>query len=240
MANMSNMPWEILKGETIRAVARDLGLLQYVPRANRRKLIRLLREVESNNVEPVILRLQQRARAAASRARVREESPELEYAGSSTSPTADSPVPAKPLRTYGRSRRILESSEPSTSSGSQAPPSTKKAPIPPPSYAILYQLEQEISTPSAEPIPLLHPDQRFDGVVIPPPPRWAKLPSRGTEDEPESISRGRPSTDTEEDEMAVDVGRSPTSRRLEAVVVTVPVETVKMQWKQGANIAGRL
>ncbi|KAI0822165.1 hypothetical protein BC628DRAFT_1340976 [Trametes gibbosa] len=47
----------------------------------------------------------------------------------------------------------------------------KKGRLPPPSYAVLYQLEQEISEPSLEPIPLLRPDQRFDGVVLTASPR---------------------------------------------------------------------
>ncbi|KAI8969535.1 hypothetical protein BD414DRAFT_503175 [Trametes punicea] len=224
---MSGMPWDLLRGDTVRAVIRDIGLAQYNPRARRTELVQLLRDVEMDGLEAVIQRLQERASA---RSQTREESPEIEYAGP-VSPVVEVSARPGPSRVFARPRESVNSPRARRGIGAGDGPPTKKAHIPPPSYAILYQLEQEISPPSEEPVPLLRPDQRFEGVVIPPVPRRPQPAVQEPPDEPESISRaGRLGEGAKPNAVS-----SATSRLLEAVVVTTPVDAVKMRWKQDSS-----
>ncbi|KAI0331538.1 hypothetical protein GY45DRAFT_606001 [Cubamyces sp. BRFM 1775] len=229
---MSSMPWDLLKNDTVRSVIRDLGLADYTTYTRRHDLVRLLRDVETDGLEAVTQRLQERA----SYARVREESPEIEYAGP-VSPVVEIPSRPGPSRTRSRPSDISNSSRANAASGSrdrdEPPPARKKARIPPPSYAIIYQLEQEISEPSAAPLPLTRPDQRFEGVFVPPPPKVRHAPpaqhaavAEGESASASGVSNGGRRPDT----------NSPSrSRRLEGVVVTTDVEAVKVQWKQDSS-----
>ncbi|KAI0357107.1 hypothetical protein OH77DRAFT_1422611 [Trametes cingulata] len=238
---MSQVPWDRLKAETVRAVIKDLGLDKYArPGVRRTELVNWLREVETDGIEAVVQRLQERAESFASYADAREKSPELEYAGPAREPAQLHPVvevPSRPghSRVHARPRESGSSvgtSAASAARGAGGPPPAKKPRIPPPSYAILHQLEEDIAPPSAAPIPLLRPDLAFEGVFLPPPPAHSRAvrPAAPVDEGPsQSISHGpRPVS-----------GTSPTaSRRLEAVVVTRPVEAVKLQWKQSSS-AGR-
>ncbi|KAH9895937.1 hypothetical protein C8Q73DRAFT_789731 [Cubamyces lactineus] len=224
---MSGMPWDVLKNDTIRAIIRDLGLADYTTYIRRHELVKLLRDVETDGLEAVTQRLQERA----SYAHAREESPEIAYAGP-VSPVVEIHSRPGPSGARSRPRDISNSSRANATSASRdrdEPPPAKKARIPPPSYAIIYQLEQEISAPSVAPLPLLRPEQRFEGVFVPPPPRVRAAPAAEHAAESAStvgvaIGGRRPETN------------SPTApRRLEGVVVTTGVEAIKMQWKQDSS-----
>ncbi|KAI0660193.1 hypothetical protein C8Q70DRAFT_80771 [Cubamyces menziesii] len=222
---MSSMPWDVLKNDTIRAVVRDLGLADYTTYTRRHELVKLLRDVETDGLEAVTQRLQERA----SYTHAREESPEIEYAGP-VSPVVEIHSRPGPSRVRSRPRDISNSSRANASSTSasrdrdETTPSTKTR-IPPPSYAIIYQLEQEISAPSVAPVPLLRPEQRFEGVFVPPPPKVRAAPAAESAST-RSIANG----------AGISVNSSPTGpRRLEGVVVTAGVEAIKMQWKQDSS-----
>ncbi|KAI0367922.1 hypothetical protein BV20DRAFT_534063 [Pilatotrama ljubarskyi] len=218
---MSQVPWDLLKADTVRAVIKDIGLAQYAGPGTRRTEL----------VNP-----------SGSYARAREESPELEYAAAEPvrqvhvqlHPVVEIPSRLGPSRVHARPRESTSTGtggSTNASAGAGAPPA-KKPRIPPPSYAILHQLEEEISPPSAAPIPLLHPGRAFEGVFLPPPPpRGARAAASVGGGSSQSISQGR---------QRVNGGSaSPVpSRRLEAVVVARPVEAVKLQWKQSSS-AGR-
>ena len=95
--------------------------------------------------------------------------------------------------------------------------------IPPPSYAIIYEQHHNISTPSKDPIPLMHPEQRFDGVYI-----TSKPP-------PEDIDTEE-STDIEEDtrrkKAMASGGRPWKPETFDAVVVTSTARSVQEKWKR--------
>ncbi len=115
----------------------------------------------------------------------------------------------------------------SSPSSRGASPRAKNRRVPPPSYAVLYQLEQDISAPSAAPIPLMHPDRPFEGVFLPPPRR-----ARGVSAEhhfPESVSQARGVHGG--DGVA---GASSSAMRLDAVEVPRPAGAVRKQWRQEA------
>ncbi|KAH9849125.1 hypothetical protein C2E23DRAFT_888513 [Lenzites betulinus] len=186
---MGHFPWVVLNTKTLRTVVQDLGLERYVGRPHRRKLEELLNSVERDGLESVLQGLQERAE--------RRASPELEYAGPPVSAMSLNmhmdvdvyPVVEITSRAGPSTRRARVPPSTSSASGSSVSAHRKKkrgvnegeeedaeertatkkrkGRIPPPSYAVLYQLEQEVSEPSLAPIPLLHPDLRFEGVVLP-------------------------------------------------------------------------
>ncbi|KAI0776937.1 hypothetical protein BD413DRAFT_232679 [Trametes elegans] len=222
---MSMLPWDMLSGETVRAVIKDLGLSQYTRRVRRTELVKILQEIEADGIETVIQRLQQRASIGAGYVPGREQSPEIAYAGPVGVGQPFVQVPSRP----GPGRIHDHGHRPHASNGADslsAQRPAKKARIPPPSYAILYQMEQEISEPSAAPIPRLRPNEAFEGVVLPPPRRGrrssAELPS-------ESISQAGDAMNAAESRSD---GSSPIATQFAGVFVTKPTEAVRLQWKQ--------
>lgn len=153
----------------------------------------------------------------------------MEYTGPPLSTTASTsgmhPVVELPLRARPSRPRDNVHSSPSSRGG--ASPRAKKRRIPPPSYAVLFQLEQSISAPSAAPIPLMHPDRPFEGVFLPPPRRVREAPAE--EDFPESASQARGMRGP-----GGVAGASSSAMRLDAVEVPRPVGVVRKQWRQEA------
>lgn len=241
------MPWETLTRETIRAVVKDLGLARYTKGVHREKLVQLLKEVETQGCtrvraymtcglyllrilcadEAVKQRLQEVDRLE--RERARQGSVEVEYTGPPLSAAASTsgmhPVVEIPSRAGPSRSRDSVHTSPSSRGG--ASPRAKKRRIPPPSYAVLFQLEQSISAPSAAPVPLMHPDRPFEGVFLPPPRRVREAPAG--EDFPESASQARGMRGG-----GGVAGASSSAMRLDAVEVPRPVGVVRKQWRQEA------
>ncbi|KAI0667438.1 hypothetical protein C8Q78DRAFT_379057 [Trametes maxima] len=259
---MSMFPWDNLHSDTVRIVIKDLGLSEYTVRARRAELIKLLRDVETDGVEAVVQRLQERA--------ARMQSPEIEYAGPSSSPgpQAQAQARAGPVRAHvpgvhpvveipsrpGPSRlpprRRVDSSETGASasvsvsvSTTGAPHSAKKPRIRPPSYAVIHQLEEEIGEPSAAPVPLLYPHRMFEGVFLPPPRRMRQGVATVDGDGGDS-DEGMPQSISVSHAPVASGGMRPAggpsfARRFEAVEVPLPVEAVMSQWKQSSSSSRR-
>lgn len=163
------------------------------------------------------------------RERARQGSVEVEYTGPPLSVAASTsgmhPVVEIPSRAGPSRSRDNVHSSPSSRGG--ASPREKKRRIPPPSYAVLFQLEQSVSAPSAAPVPLMHPDRPFEGVFLPPPRRVREAPAG--EDFPESASQARGMRGG-----GGVAGASSSTMRLDAVEVPRPVGVVRKQWRQEA------
>ncbi|KAI0631673.1 hypothetical protein C8Q77DRAFT_152307 [Trametes polyzona] len=96
-----------------------------------------------------VVEIPSRARARSHRDRAVSGSPSSASSGTSPSRTAGS----RASSSSGKQR-------------DQGTPPAETARVRPPSYAIMYQLEEEVREPSNEPIPLECPDMVFDGVVL--------------------------------------------------------------------------